>query len=346
MKDAALRTGMRLRRRALGALGGSAIILTYHRVAHLERDPQCLAVTPELFRAQLESLARSFHIVRLADLAEACAEHRALPHRALALTFDDGYADNYLNAKPVLAAAGAPATIFVATNRLTEDGEMWWDELDRIILSPGRLPERLFLGRKGAEIDCGECTDYDESQAKGFADWCVLDPPPTPRHALYAQLCRLLEHEPPASRRAMLHSLREQAGVSEIARPANRHLSVDELRTLARCGLLEIGAHTRSHPHLATLPAAEQESEIAQSKAVLEEVCGCEVPLFSYPYGGAGSFTDETVAIVERLGFVGAVTTQQSMVTRWTDPLRIPRYPASALPAEDLVRCVAGWFGD
>src|SRR5204863_340481 len=80
------------------------LILIYHRVAAVPVDPWGLAVSPKHFAEHLDVLRRTRHPMPLATFVSRIAE-RTLPRNAVAITFDDGYADNLLAAKPGLDAA-------------------------------------------------------------------------------------------------------------------------------------------------------------------------------------------------------------------------------------------------
>lgn len=90
------------------AFESRAAILVYHRVAEPGCDPFSLAVSPRRFADHIEALRARHSIVPLRELAAAAAAGR-VPHRAVSITFDDGYADNLYAARPLLVAAGAPA---------------------------------------------------------------------------------------------------------------------------------------------------------------------------------------------------------------------------------------------
>src|SRR5258707_14171950 len=118
------------------------LILLYHRVNTLDTDPQLLAVSPEPFAAHLDVLQEIARPMPLRDLVAAARAGEDL-RDAVAITFDDGYEDNLLTARPILQQQGVPATIFVATAGLTSRQEFFWDDLDRIFLQPNRLPKTL-----------------------------------------------------------------------------------------------------------------------------------------------------------------------------------------------------------
>ena len=71
----------------------------------------------------------------------------------MAVTFDDGYLDNILNAKPILEKFEIPATVFVCAGMIGRDGELWWDQLERALLLTKKLPNWLELDVNGQHFE-------------------------------------------------------------------------------------------------------------------------------------------------------------------------------------------------
>ena len=92
----------------------------------------------------MEALACDWSPLSLAELVEGLAQRR-LPEQAVAVTFDDGYADNLEIAAPILAKHRIPATLFIATGLVDAHGPPWWDQLASLLLKPARLPSTLAL---------------------------------------------------------------------------------------------------------------------------------------------------------------------------------------------------------
>lgn len=105
-------------------------MLLYHRVTDLEPDPHRLAIPPDRFKSHLDAIVRFGVPMSLAAMLDA-ARQGALPAGAVAVTFDDGYADNLANAAPLLVDAGVPATMFLSTGAIVNRREFWWDEYER-----------------------------------------------------------------------------------------------------------------------------------------------------------------------------------------------------------------------
>ena len=282
--------GMRLLRQRLQP--GPRVLL-YHRVLEHDADPQLLAVTPRHFAEQLEILRRKAFPMSLPSLLNAVQQGNA-PRNAVAITFDDGYADNLHQAKPLLERYEVPATVFVATGQLGTREEFWWDELDRLLLQPGSLPVQIQLTIAGQTLSwyLGNAANYTLSTASRHAGWSVADHRyPSRRHQLYATLCAMLRPLPYADQRQALEQLRQWAGETAAGRPSHRVLSAMETAQLAGGGLVEVGAHTITHAYLSTLPAFAQRQEIVGSRIYLEEIVGTPITSFSYPFGTPVSAT-------------------------------------------------------
>ena len=315
----------RTARRLLHAWSPRALVLMYHRVANLPTDPQRLAVTPEHFAVHLEIVRRYAQPLRLAELAEALQGDR-LPPRAVTLTLDDGYVDSLENARPILEQFEMPATVFVTMGQLRCQSEFWWDELDRLLLQPGTLPAtlRLDVGGRSYAWELGTAATYDEDAFQRHRGWHVERPDdPTTRQRLYRSLHRLLQPLPGAEQRTILNDLAAWAGLDSGARPSHRTLTADEVIDLRAGGLIELGAHTMSHPALPVLSEATQRNEIEQSKIQLEQLVGQAVTAFAYPYG---LISPATVGIVRTAGFRYACSTAPGLVWPRADCLQLPRF--------------------
>jgi glycosyltransferase involved in cell wall biosynthesis/peptidoglycan/xylan/chitin deacetylase (PgdA/CDA1 family)/SAM-dependent methyltransferase len=110
--------------------GGRGLILLYHRVAESSRDRWRLCVSPGNFREQVDVLARRFGPRTLRELTEG-ARVGAIPDRAVAVTFDDGYRDNFTEALPALRDRKVPATFFISGDGAAFAETFWWEALDR-----------------------------------------------------------------------------------------------------------------------------------------------------------------------------------------------------------------------
>jgi len=321
------------------------IVLMYHRVTTLETDPQLLAVRPDRFAAHLDALARRFDVVPLETLAHGTA---TTSRPMVAITFDDGYADNLLEAKPRMAACGLPSTVFVSTGGLGQDGEFWWDELERLLLLPARLPSSVALDVDGQTVtaDFGPAAVLTEAERKELSGWTVIDgTDPTPRHTLYRTLHRrLFDIGDPDRRLACLAELARQTGQPYAGRPSHRCLTPDEVRALADGGLVEVGAHGIHHPSLGRLSLEEQRREIAGSKARLEALLGRTVHSFAYPFGGSGTYDPATLELLARAGIRTAVTTRPDPVRAGDHPLLIPRLCVRDIDSDALVRQLDALF--
>ena len=172
------------------------MILMYHRIAEERFDPWNLCVTPENFSQQLEVLKSSgLNVMHLHELAASLSSGK-IPKRSVVLTFDDGYLDNLENGRPILERYGIPATVFVASGYLASEGEFWWDAMERVLLTPGKLPETLEVevdGERKSGISTatppgptkmrnvtatGSRTRLHTRQGNGstksFASWCLV----------------------------------------------------------------------------------------------------------------------------------------------------------------------------
>jgi peptidoglycan/xylan/chitin deacetylase (PgdA/CDA1 family) len=240
------------------AFDKKAMILVYHRVAEANVDPWALGVSPAHFAQHLQVLKTIANPISLQDLIKAQSDHE-LPPRPVCITFDDGYADNLYAAKPALESYRVPGTVFVTPGYLGVPENLWWDELAKLVLDPASRQEELSLTLDGNHY---AYTFPPEAREPGGPDphskWRAWESAPGPRQKAYLAIYGMLVKLSGSEREEALKQLRR--GATPYAdRRQHRCLTEDELRELAEGELVEIGAHTLTHPVLADLAPEQQQ---------------------------------------------------------------------------------------
>ena len=136
-------------------------ILAYHKFGD---TPSPMTVTREMFLAQMQYLAEhDYRVVRLRDLPDFLAGRKALPQRAVIITFDDGHQSIYRVAFPVLKRFGFPATLFIYTDYI-ENGGLKWDQLGEMIDSG------LFELQPHSKTHANLAVRWDDESDKRYAE--------------------------------------------------------------------------------------------------------------------------------------------------------------------------------
>ena len=275
------------------------LILIFHRVrartdALFPDDPDV-----SLFEAQMRWVASWFNVLPLTQ-AISRLHDGTLPARAAAITFDDGYADNCTLALPILRKLGLNATFFIATGFL-DGGRMWNDTVIESV--------------RGAIKDDLDATSLGLGRMK-------VDTPEAKRQTIHALLPRLKYLEP-REREARSLALAAQSGATL---PTDLMLTSEMLRELTAAGMT-IGAHTVTHPILATLDEETARKEIGESREQLESITKTRILLFAYPNGKPGrDYGAQHVALVRQAGFLAAVSTGAGAASVRSDLFQLPRF--------------------
>jgi hypothetical protein len=224
--------------------------------------------------------------------------------------------------------------------------EFFWDDLDRIFLQPGRLPEKLKLqiGTTTYEANLRGAAEYSAADARMFRQWNVLNEnDPTQRHRVYRELCGLVHRSTVSQRQAALDELYAWAQMDATPRSSHLMLTRGQLRQLIAGGVVDVGAHTVNHPLLAVEALEEQEHEIADSRRELQSILARSVPAFSYPFGGRRDYTAETVEAVRSAGFSYACSNFGGVVSSETDRFQLPRLLVRDWTGEQFAHRLEQW---
>jgi peptidoglycan/xylan/chitin deacetylase (PgdA/CDA1 family) len=282
-----------------GGRKGRLSILIFHRVL-VRRDP-VLNWDPDAaeFARIISWLKEWFNFLPL-DQAIARLQDNSLPPRAAAITFDDGYADNFTVAMPILQAHGLTATFFVATGFL-DGGRMWNDTVVEAVR---------------------RCRKPSLDLSRGDLKVHELGSPDAVRKAIMSIL-NDIKYRDPQERSKAVDYVAAAAGESL---PSDLMLTSEQVKRMRRAGM-QIGAHTVSHPILARLAPGEAQAEIAASKGVLESLLQERVGLFAYPNGKPNlDYRAVDAEGVRRLGFDAAVTTAWGVADGASDVMQLPRF--------------------
>lgn len=300
---------------------GSGIVLAYHRIAELQPDTYRLCVSPRHFRQHMRYLQEYCTVMPLVELCLA-ARDGALPPRAVAVTFDDGYLDALTHAAPILSAEGVYGTFFVNTERIDEHHEAWHDELERL-LHCSTLPPALELQLPNGLVrldlvSLEQC--LHAQQTLHAALWCAT-----------AQ-----------DRRDVLRQLADASGGPLAPRHERRLLVTDEIQALALMRGCEIGSHSEHHLVLPHFDEATQQTELRSAKLRLEEMLDRPVVSFAYPFG---EHDVKLARLVAETPYLLAVTVEAGLVTPSTDPMLIPRLEISDGDETRFAQTLEGLFG-
>jgi peptidoglycan/xylan/chitin deacetylase (PgdA/CDA1 family) len=270
-----------------------------------------MVMPKETFEAQIAYLAKNYNILGLTEAISLLRERR-LPRRSLALTFDDGYNDNYEHAFPILKGYRIPATFFVVTDAMGGKLRLWWDEVSeaiRCLSNDSRAGNGKHSGFPNRLVPFVErlASGRDSRAVSQELVWCLNDLPLDERS-------RLLE------------ALMELTNLPSKQRP-DLMLTWEQVRELYHSGM-QIGSHTRTHAFVDELGEEQLYAEIMGSVQILQQQLGMPTTLFAYPRGRGGEAVEK---FLEEVGIQVAVTTESGYNEPTANCLRLKRLDAGYL---------------
>lgn len=318
-----------------------AVVLMYHRINTQITDPWSLSVSPDNFDQQLKVLKNKYSIISTTDLVSQIRDGH-INNRSVALTFDDGYLDNFTTAKPILEKYSTPATFFITDSYLTNKQSFWWDELENIIVHTNTLPAIFTITYKEQTIHFDLGNEYiltDELRFKqaGYSYKRL----PTLRTQLYFKLWKLFSPLHRAEQIQLMQMIRKWAGLSEEETKTEAAMSAQQLKQLADHPLFTIGGHSKTHPSLSDHSPGDQEREIMENRDYLEDLLGHNIDQFAYP---SGDFDQSTVEILMNHNFSASFTTSADLVDKHTDLFEVGRFQVMDWRKVKFEQILNKWF--
>lgn len=293
---------------------GRLSIFIFHRV--LPSPDPYLPYEPDVvwFDKVVGFIASHYRVLAFSEAARALA-HGRLPAAAACITFDDGYADNFTLAAPILKRHGVPGTFFIATDYM-DGGRMWND----VVTEAVRVVPSGVLDWRDLGVSQVQVTDLSS------------------RFRAYRQMQEELKY---------MHPDRRDQTAAEIARRAGLPAECDlmmtrqQVRELPNMGM-EVGGHTQRHPILSCIDEGDARREIGGGREVLAAWLGFAPKVFAYPDGiPTRDYGARDLRLVREAGYIGAVSTSPAVARASDDVFQLPRVtPWDRTLPRFAVRCM------
>lgn len=286
------------------------VILLYHRIVddqtvYLDKGPVVHHHTRD-FEQEIAWLKKRFQFLSMDEVVDTIRDGKSFAKPSVAITFDDGYLDNYILAYPVLKSHGVPAMIYLATGLIGTNARTWPDQIEAALLAS----KKQTLSLPGLLPNCGTpIRSIEEKQS------CCI------------QLSMALKGMPDAERKFRLVNIFRELDVTlESLENFNQRtmLNWDEVKEMS-ANKISFGSHSHTHPILSRVPLHEAQDDIRYSKQVLEaQLCG-KVRHFAYPNGRKEDFSEDLRTYCREIGFDTVATVVFGTVDAGADPFSLNR---------------------
>jgi peptidoglycan/xylan/chitin deacetylase (PgdA/CDA1 family) len=294
---------------------GAVVVLTFHRVLSAADQGQAsslesITIRQATFRKLAQYLQQTCEVLDLS--AVPASWNRPARKPRVALTFDDGWADNATTMLPVARRYGLPVTIFICPALMGVEQPFWHERVTSLL--------RLAAARKT------ECQSVTALLVATLGEG-IVSPRAWLEESGRASIIELLKTKSPEIHEHLISELRKVTGALDpSSRRGDSILTWAQAENMAASGLVTFGSHTQTHKLLARLSTTAVVSELNESKHEIEK--RLEKPCLTLAYPN-GSFSDPVCAAAKAVGYAMAFTTKCSTWTQDTDLLRIPRTNAS-----------------
>jgi len=300
----------------------SCLVVMYHYV----RDSAATAFTdiralsPAYFERQLDWLQAQYTPIGLDTFAAALGGRAELPVNAALLTFDDGFVDHYETVFPALRNRGLTGTFFLSQDACEAHDVLSVHKTHFLLAHLGA--DRF--GRAVLDEGIARRSPSSDAQVFGTERWEIPDE---------KALKHLLNYDLPIDVAAEVldRLFRRHLGAPE-AFARGLYLDADQIQEMSAGGMT-FGYHTRSHRMLSRLPASQQREELEAGVDWIRELTGQPDVSFCYPWGGPGTYTEDTIDLLGHLGYSLAFCTVRRRANTATDGrFEVPRIDTRDLP--------------
>ena len=276
-------------------------VLLYHRV-NSDGDPYFPGISTEVFDAQMRYLARNYRVLSLGEILKRIEDGSKVDPYTIAVTFDDGYCDNFTYAHPILKKYGLPATLFVATGYIESDRMIWNDRVSWAFKHTNRKDFTLEIANRRLTFSLRSTEDKIRSLGSVLEELKTVSD--FDKNSIAGTIVAELNGGKTESRRLMLNW--------------------NEVRQMVK-ERWEVGSHTVNHVILTRVKPSAINDELLKSKESLQRQLQCPINLFAYPNGKQPDFNLSVKDLVRQAGYKAAVTTLDGLNDVSTDLFEMRR---------------------
>lgn len=303
-------------------------IVMYHYTRDLKhsRYPKIKGLDQSLFRQQIEFMKSSFHIVAMEQVIDAVEGKAELPEKALLLTFDDGYVDNYTFALPVLEEFRVQGSFFIPGKTFSTHALLDVNKIHYILASADIVG---LVEDVKKEMDYYRGVEYDYAPTEElFNEYAVANRYDV-KEVIFVK--RMLQTALPEKLRNMISSnlFEKYVGVTEEQLAYEIYMTEGQIRTMRRHGMF-IGVHGYDHYWLGNLPAKQMKQDISMALDALDEFIDRKRWVMNYPYG---NYNEDVLDYIKgRGGILGLTTEVRVADIRVDNALKLPRLDCNDFP--------------
>jgi peptidoglycan/xylan/chitin deacetylase (PgdA/CDA1 family) len=291
----AMGRGLNLRALAPRSFAGVGGILMLHRVSPHVTAPlgihAGLSVTPGFLDELFPALgAEGYDFIPMDDVPGRIANPTDRPF--LAVTFDDGYTDNFDHGYPVLRRHNVPWTVYIAPGLINGDSHLWWEIAEQAVAKCDQIAINSPNGK--LSVTCGNAGE----KIRAFNS--------IQRH--------IMNDMPEEAVVRFTRELAALAGIDPDAHNKSELMDWDQIRAIARDPLCTIGTHTLHHYHLARLDETALQREFSIAMNAIEAETGLRPKHVAYPYGYKQAVGPRETGAAQAFGYETGVTTRHGML--------------------------------
>lgn len=273
----------------------SSVILLYHQIVddstqdYLYKGP---AIHHHLndFKAEMAFVKRWFNVISLDEIISNIKNKKDFNNPSIAITFDDGYINNYTLAYPLLKEFNFPATIYLVTGLAGTNRRTWLDEIEYALLN--------------SKVDSFKFPEL-------FGDEVLFISSLKDKEKVNPRIGEAMKIVSNSKKLELMEELfvRLEVGEKFGGTKERRILNWEEVRDMSR-NHISFGAHTNTHPVLTQISLGDAKNEILLSKTKMEKELGFPIKHFAFPNGRDKDFNNELRDYCVSVGFESIATAE------------------------------------